>query len=251
MNVFDQINPATIERRDWQLWLLALMTILVLTLGIILLMYPAVFVSPATIPEALRNSFFGFCLLLPLMVVYLLDRQLTIRRLRRRLLEEQRVKARILEQASTDLVASLPGFSDFQDRLAMDYRRATHTEQPLSVVMVQVEASSGAADVGAASTVLGDAAKVLIGRLRREDSIYVFRPGVFAIILPGASGDHGEKVVERLREGLANAAGASLRFSSSLKVVNYPDQASTARELEQLAVSCFRGQLPVFSSSSP
>jgi hypothetical protein len=45
--------------------------------------------------------------------------------------------------------------------------------------------------------------------------------------------DTAERVCARLREGLADAAGASHRFQFELQVVNYPTHASSATELQQ------------------
>jgi GGDEF domain-containing protein len=245
MHVFDRIDAATLERRDWQLWALAMVCIFILTVGMALLMYPTVLASsegPGGV--ILRRSFFGFCVLCLLLEVYLLDRQLVIRQLRRRLVEEQRQKVRILEQAGADLLGSLPGFAHFQDRLAMEFRRAANIHQPLSLLMVGLRHLHDVSDAGGKATVEGDAAKVLIRKLRGEDSIYLFHPGVFAIVLPGVRGLDANRVAERLQEGLTDAAGAGNRFAAEIRMINYPEHASTARELEQMAVRCFPGKLP-------
>ena len=244
MRIFDKIDAATLERRDWQLWALAMVTIFVLTVGLAVLMYPAV-LSAAEGPSGvlLRRSFLGFCVLCLLLEVYLVDRQLVIRRLRTQLVEEQRLKASILEQASADLLGSLPGFSHFQDRLTMEFRRAANIQQPLSLLVVALKLSQGAAAAGGVAAAQGDAAKVLIRKLRGEDSIYLFRSGVFGIVLPGVRGADALGVAERLHEGLADAAGAGSRFTAEIRMINYPEHTSTARELEQMAARCFPEKL--------
>lgn len=240
MRIFDQIDPLAIDRRDSQLWMLAIAIILVLAAGVALLMYPAVVTGPLPLSGAtLRKVFIGFCVLCALLVGYLLDRQLVIRRLRRQLSEEQTQNARLLEQASADLLETLPGFSHFQDRLAMEFRRAANTQLPLSLVMVSLRPSPALSDTGGVATAFGDAAKALIRRLRREDSIYLFRLGVFGIVLPGLSGANANRVAERLDEGLTDASGASNRFSFDVRMLNYPEHSATAREMEQMAASCF------------
>lgn len=245
MRVFDKVNAATLERRDWELWALAMVCIFILTVGMALLMYPTI-LSSSEGPGGtlLRRSFFGFCVLCLLLEVYLLDRQLVIRQLRKRLVEEQRLKVRILEQAGADLLGSLPGFAHFQDRLAMEFRRAANMQQPLSLLMVSLKHSHGVSDPGGNAAAEGDAAKVLIRKLRGEDSIYLFHPGVFAIVLPGVRGTDANRVADRLQEGLTDAAGVSSRFVAEIRMINYPEHVSTARELEQMAVRCFPGKLP-------
>lgn len=250
MRIFDKIDREALDRREWQLWLLAMTTILILTGGMGLIMYPAVFSTPLTVGgDFLRRSFIGFCILCFLLEVYLLDRQVVIRKLRKQLAEEQRLKASILEQASADLLESLPGFSHFQDRLTMEFRRAAHTQQPLSLLIVGLRLMRELSAAGGTASVLGDAAKVLIRRLRREDSIYQFRPCVFGIILPGLPGADANRVAERLAEGLMDASGAGNRFSADIRMFNYPEHTTTARELEQVAAACFREIVPAATTA--
>lgn len=238
MRVFDRIDALTIDRRELHLWLLAMAVILILTTGMALLMYPAVFSSPVVLAGVtLRKVFFGFCALSILLVGYLTDRQLLIRQLRRDLLEEQAQNISLRHQASAELLETLPGFSHFQDRLAMEYRRANTTHQPLSLLIISLNPSHGMSDPKEIDASYGDAAKVVLRKLRREDSIYLFRPGVLGIVLPGTSGGDAYRVSERLGEGLRDASGASDRFSFDLRVVNYPEHTASAREMEQIARS--------------
>ena len=119
MTIFDQCDPTTLERREVQLWALALSAITILAVGLALLMYPAVFSDTVILGPTLRRAFFGFCALSVLLVGYLVDRQVTIRSLRKHLAEQQKRVTQIHQEASADLLETLPGFSHFQDRLAM------------------------------------------------------------------------------------------------------------------------------------
>jgi GGDEF domain-containing protein len=245
MRVFDRIEASTIERRDWQLWLLALAVILVLSGGVALLMYPAVFSQPLTMTgSTLHRVFFAFCLLCFLLVGYLMDRHIVIRRLRRQLAEELRTRVTLLEQASADLLENLPGVDHFQDRLAMEIRRAATMEQPLSVLIVGLKPSHDIEVTGGASTAYGDAAKAVIRRLRREDSIYIFRRGIFGIVLPGLSTSDAGSVSDRIEEGLTDASGVSNRFSFEIRSFNFPEHAKTTHELEKMAILCFPEEWP-------
>jgi len=242
MQLFDHIDPLAIERREWHLWLLTVAVITVLATGMALLMYPTVFSSPLVLAgSTLRKAFFGFCTLSILLIGYLLDRQLVIRQLRGDLLQEQAENIRLRHQAACQLLETLPGFSHFQDRLAMEYRRAKTIDQPLSMLIISLSPGQGETDPKEIDTSFGDAAKALLRRLRREDSLYLFRPGVFGIVLPGTSGGDAYRVAERLGEGLRDAAGASGRFSYDLRVVNYPEHTGSAHEMEQVARSFLPG----------
>ena len=238
MRVFDRIDPTTLDRRELHLWLLAITVILVLATGTASLMYPTVFSDPSILSgPTLRKTFFGFCALSLLLAGYFLDRQLTIHQLRRQLAEEQSRMMQIRHEASAELLESLPGISHFQDRLTMEYRRASNTQQSLSLLVVQLKPSREPLDAREIATCFGDAAKALIRTLRREDSIYQFRPGVLGILLPAVSAADAYRVSDRIADRLRAASGASERFSFHIGVVNYPGHVATAREMEKAVVS--------------
>jgi GGDEF domain-containing protein len=238
MNVFDKIDHETLERRGWQLSMLALVIIFVLGGGMALLMYPAVFGTTPWVPAPFsRTLFYGFCALWVLMVAYLLNRQYMVRHLRTRLVEERKKAARLREQASSELLGTLPGFGRFQDRLAMAFRRAAQSKEPLSLLLARLKLSDVFGGGPETQVAYGDAAKVLLRKLREEDSLYRFSSDVFGIILPNTSGAGAKQIAERLAEGLADASGASNRFSVDIQVVNYPEHTTTASEMERVAAT--------------
>jgi GGDEF domain-containing protein len=87
------------------------------------------------------------------------------------------------------------------------------------------------------SAALGDAARVLLRKLRTDDSLYHLSSGAFAMVLPNTGRAEVNQVVSRVEEGLADASGASNRFTFDVQVVNYPEQASSAYEMERIADS--------------
>ena len=79
---------------------------------------------------------------------------------------------------------------------------------------------------------LGDAAKAISRKLREQDSIYLLAYGHFGVILPGLDGIAAQRVSARLMEGLADAAGVSNRFTCKVSAITYPEQVSSAHDLE-------------------
>jgi hypothetical protein len=65
--------------------------------------------------------------------------------------------------------------------------------------------------------------------------------------LPGVDSLAARRVSSRLEEGLADAAGVSNRFSFTVHAISYPEQASSAHDLE-LAVT---GLLPEENLNQP
>lgn len=233
MQIFDRVDPKNLDRREMYLSLLGVVVIVIFAVGLALLMYPAVLSSQLVLSgRALRTAFFGFCLLSVLLVGYLLDRQLVIRQLRRKLMEELTRNIDLRREASADLLSTLPGLSNFQDRLAMEYRRSASAGWALSLLVVKLNPSGNLSDKGELTAAFGDAAKSMSRKLREEQSIYLFCPGFFGIVLPGADTANAHRMADRLTEGLHDAAGISGSFTSEIRVFNYPEHAATASELE-------------------
>jgi len=227
------IESAELERREIHLGLFACVAIIVLAAGMALLMYPAVFSNhDASGSRTPKVAYFGFCGLSCLLVAYLVDRQFTILRLRAQMATDRKQASEALRQASADLLATMPNFTTFEDRLAMEIRRAAVAELKLSVVAVTITLHPAFTEPSLSMAVLGDAAKAISRRLREEDSIYILRAGHFGVILPGVDQVGAKKVASRLVEGLSDAAGANNRFSFKVNSISYPEQTSSAHDLE-------------------
>ena len=91
----------------------------------------------------------------------------------------------------------------------MEFRRASTTQQALSLLTVQVKSSHELLDARDIATSFGDAAKALIHTLRREDSIYQFRSGVLGILLPDVSAAGAYRVSDWIADRLQAAAGVT------------------------------------------
>jgi len=234
MRVFSKITSDNLERREVHLTILTCSAIAILGIGMALLMYPAVFGGQAAPDRLLRVAFVGFCVLCFLLAAYMWDRQEMIRRLRRQLDQSRRQVAEVQKQASVELLNTLPNFSLFQDCLPMEFRRTVATLHNLSVLVVSVKLPANATfSEGKGIGLLGDAAKVLSRKLRRQDSVYILAPACFGIVLPNVDMAAAKKVSHLIAEGLTDAAGAGNRFPYEISVVNYPVHASGASELLQ------------------
>jgi GGDEF domain-containing protein len=243
MHFFDRIPSGSLERREMQLILTASVAIIILAGGLILFMYPVVFSAAAVSPNwTLSSAFFGFSVLSVLLAGYLVDRQLTIQRLRHQIAEDRRCSSVALKQASADLLQALPNFDSFRDRLPMEYRRATSAKYELSVLVAAIQLHAALPGSIEAASALGDAAKAIHRKLREEDSVYVLTAGYFGVILPGVGVSSAKRICSRISEGLTDAAGAANRFKFRIDALSYPDQASSAHDLE-LAVC---GLLPEY-----
>ena len=234
MRLFDRVERENLDRRELQLLVLAIGCILLLAAGLALLAYPVIFSHSFVLAGwTLKVYFFGFCGLCILLVGYLWERYRVVRGLRQQIGYELRRYAEFRQQAGRDLLAALPRFNQFQDRLVMEHRRASNLAEPFSVLVIKLTPAIDLSDQGEITAAFGDAARAVTGKLRREDSLYQFCPDAYGAILPGMGPDDARSVAGRLDEGLRDAEGAANRFSAIVKVFNYPQHGSTAHELEE------------------
>ena len=229
----NKIESGDLERREYHLSLFASLAIIVLAAGLALLMYPAVFANhDPSAPKTPQIAFFGFCTLSCLLAAYIVNRQFTIQRLRRQIAVDRKRASEALERASADVLDTMPNFATFEDRLAMEFRRALVADLKLSVLVVAVNLTPSASESGHGTAALGDAAKAISRKLREQDSIYILSPGFFGVILPDVDQKTAQRVSTRLSEGLSDAAGASDRYSFKINSISYPEQTSSAHDLE-------------------
>jgi GGDEF domain-containing protein len=238
------IRSRDLEQRELHLTIFACSAIVILAAGLALLMYPAVFANRELHPSRTPSiAFFGFCTLSCLLVAYIVDRQVTIRRLRHQIARDRKEASEALRQASADLLGTLPNFNAFEDRLAMEFRRAATANLNLSVLVITIKLPAAISEPSLGMSVLGDAAKAIARKLREEDSVYLLKPGFFGLILPGVDKVAAQRVCARLSDGLSNAADANERFSFKFDPISYPEQTSSAHDLE-LAVRFSAGIRP-------
>ena len=235
MMIFDQIRLQDIDRRNWQLWVLAIVMILVLAGGLALHMYTLAATPGFSLSQrAVLKIIIGFCALALLFASYLIDRLIVIARLRKDLDNERKLNLERRARGNKELLLTLFGPGQFCDRLALELQRAEHSKLPLSGLTIGLEVSPSLSDGDEIYAAFGEAVKAMMFKLRGEDSIYQFASGVFGILLPGTGSEEARGVAVRVADGLNEAMGISKRYSFDIHITNFPDHAKTAPEMEKL-----------------
>jgi hypothetical protein len=240
MQTLNRKDLDQLERRELQLTVLAAVFVLVQSAGLALLMYPVVFVHNESGNKwTMRVAFIGFCVLTVLFVGYLLDRQRLVRKLKANLLEQLERNIQITEQASADILQSMPGQDHFWDRLTMEHRRAMIRQQTLSLLLVQSKRGPGERTAEQNSAYAGDAAKAISRKLKPTDSIYNLSPDLFGVILPESDTAGAKRMVARVQQELQTVS-AKHGLTFDISVYNYPEDVQSAHELEEIV----KGMLP-------
>ncbi|HKV26234.1 MAG TPA: hypothetical protein VJN93_16680 [Candidatus Acidoferrum sp.] len=238
MATLDRKELDHLERRERNLTVLAAVYVFVQAVGLAALMYPLVFLrpEPGYNKWTLRVAYFGFCGLTLLFVTYLFDRQRLVHKLKQGLLEQLERNVQLRQQASVDVLQSMPGLDHFWDRLPMEHRRAMARNSALSLVLVHCTKSGASLNAKQREAAWGEAAKAMSGKLRPTDSIYNLSPDLFAIVLPETDSMNGKRVAFRLQEEL-QAIKAKHNLTFEIGVHNYPDQVKSSHELEDIVRS--------------
>jgi GGDEF domain-containing protein len=226
-----------LERREWNITLLAAVFVLVLATGLALFMYPLVFVHPDESRKwMLRVAFFGFCALTLLFVGYLFDHQRTVSKLKQQLLSELERNVELRHQAGVDLLQSMPDINHFWDRLTMEYRRAMTMQKNLSLLLVKTKIGGAPSKPEGNSAGWSDAAKAISRKLRPTDSIYRLAPDLLGIVLPETDTVNAKRVAMRLQEEL-QPVRANHGLAFDITSHNYPEHVKSAHELEDIVKS--------------
>lgn len=226
-----------LERRELHLTVLAAVFILVQAAGLAVLMYPLVFLRPDSGNKfAFRVAYVGFCVLTILFAGYLLERQRLVRKLKQNLIEQLERNVQLRQQASADILQSMPGQDHFWDRLTMEHRRAMTMHTALTLLLIQSSGGSSEKNPKQSEAAWGDAAKAMSGKLRPTDSIYNLSPKLFAIVLPETDTLNAKRVAVRLQEELQSVR-AKYGLAFEIGVHNYPEHVRSSHELEDIVKS--------------
>jgi GGDEF domain-containing protein len=226
-----------LERREWNITLLAAVFVLVLATGLALFMYPLVFVHPDESRKwMLRVAFFGFCALTLLFVGYLFDHQRTVSKLKQQLLSELERNVELRHQASVDLLQSMPDINHFWDRLTMEYRRAMTMQKTLSLLLVKTKVGAGSSKLDVNTAGWSDAAKAISRKLRPTDSMYRLAPDLLGIVLPETDTTNAKRIAVRLQDEL-QAVRANHGLAFDITAHNYPEHVKSSHELEDIVKS--------------
>ncbi|MGO8792155.1 MAG: EAL domain-containing protein [Terriglobia bacterium] len=172
----------SIERRDWHLWLLAFLVILILGVGLLSFMFPAAFWERSGVLQAPDRAFYGFSLMLVLTLVYLHQNQSKLREQKRKQWEEN-----LVHIAFHDPLTDLPNRLLLLDRLGLCVSRAKrHPDYLFAVLYMDLDRFKMIND--GMGHVVGDQLLVQVGRrlqscLRATDTVSRLGGDEFAILM--------------------------------------------------------------------
>lgn len=208
-------NLAKMEKRDWELWGIALGTGIVVSTGLLALAFPSAFFRRDTLHVEIsvpKEIFLGLVALLVLLNTYVISKRLELRRVRQRLI-------------STTLQGELVRLQSFMDPLTEVYNRRSLEEiahryisharrlgKPVTFLLIDVDRFKQVNTrfghlIG--DFVIVEIASLLRMAVRGSDAIVRYGGDEFLVILADTDRKGAAKVIERTTRSLEdwNAGG--------------------------------------------
>ena len=150
-------------------------------------------------------------------------------------LEGARLKERLTHQARTDSLTGLINHGTFQEQLRSDLQFGREHQQPLALVMLDIDDFKRINDVhghGVGDDVLKMVALTLAEAAGSDAHVCRVGGEEFTLIMPGCGSAVALDLAERIRTGIAGRRVGSLgRVTVSVGVAEAPTHARSAREL--------------------
>lgn len=130
-----------VERRDWELWILALATVVILSGGLFLVLLPAVFMGQQTIEIRANLSpqlVLGLLVLVLLLMAYLVHKQIQVRALRMRSIAEAWNFEVAHVQMLIDPLTQVFNRSALEEILGREIKRVQRKQSTLAFLYVDV-----------------------------------------------------------------------------------------------------------------
>lgn len=227
-SILAQVNRQLLrlERRDWELWVIVSLTGLLVSAGMLAILFPAAFLREDNIHfefNASRPLALGLVALVTLLNIYLASRRVEIRRLREELISKTIQNELVRQQSFTDPLTEIYNRHSLDDMAGRFISQARRSKKPLTLLLIDVD------DFKEVNTrfghltgdvVLADIATLLKGSVRGSDAAFRYGGDEFLVILAETSAANAKSVIGRIRAGLAewNRGGHLEDFVLSLSI---------------------------------
>jgi diguanylate cyclase (GGDEF)-like protein len=214
-----------LEKRDWELWAIVSLAGMLVSTGLLALLFRAAFKDDAVHFELTvsRPLVIGLFVLLALLNTYLVTKRFEVRRLREQIISTT-LQNRVTEQQSF-----IDPLTEIYNRRSLDgvatrlISHAKRRQSPLSLLMIDVNKFKQVNTRFGHLTgdfVLAEIAGILKSSIRGSDAVVRYGGDEFLILLADTATPGGQKVCQRINDKLNdwNEAGNLEKFRISLSI---------------------------------
>lgn len=144
------------------------------------------------------------------------------------------IVGQLSEAARTDRMTGLLNREGFEERYAHEFERARRTEQPLALVLGDLDGLKSINDCfghSAGDTALAQVGVILCRARRRIDAAARIGGDEFALVLPATDAAGGLELAERLREEVGALQGHGQKLTMSFGIAELPAIGATQERL--------------------
>lgn len=217
-----------IEKRDWELWAIVLTTGVAISSGLLVLTFPAAFMSDDS-PQlhfniaVSKELFLGLLTLLVLFSTYLLTKRLELRRTREQVITTTLQSELVRLQSFTDPLTEVYNRRSLEEISARFISHARRSKKPLSFLLVDADRFKEINTRFGHLTgdlVIAEIATLLKTSVRGADAVIRFGGDEFLIILVDTSQKGAATVIDRISRSVTawNADGHLKDFNLNLSI---------------------------------
>jgi len=227
-----QADLAKLERRDWWLWAMAMIVMLLLTAAVGSLSFPELFnFDDPYFQFSLNQSVRGLVGLVLLFNTYTIYQQVTTKRLRRQLSQQLTAMSQLQvraeefhQQATVDALTGLYNRRFAEDRLKAEINRSRRYGHPLTAVAIDLNDFKPVNDKyghAAGDQVLKEFAERLVAAIRVADLAVRMGGDEFLVILPECPVGQVQVMLSRLVPMEVNFQGQKIPVTFAAGWVGY------------------------------
>lgn len=215
-----------IERRDWELFVLLLGTGIVISLGLLFIVFPSTFYSNGNLHIDLTISkelFFGLISLLVLFNLYVIARKFEFRRTRQQLISSTIQNEIIRLQSFNDPLTEVYNRRSLDEMASRYVSRASRLKTDLTFLLIDVdrfkEVNSKFGHL-TGDVVLAEMAAILKSCVRGCDSVVRYGGDEFLVLLEEANIINADIIVQRITKALTgwNQRGQLHNFEVTVSI---------------------------------
>jgi diguanylate cyclase (GGDEF)-like protein len=197
---------ARVEKRDWELWSIALITSIALATGLLVVIFPAVFMRRGSLHlevSVSRELFLGLIVLVVLFNTYLFSKRLELRRVREELISTTIQGELFRLQSLKDPLTEVYNRRSLNDLAERFIRHALRLRNPLTFLMVDVnrfkEVNTRFGHL-TGDFVLSEVASMLRSAVRGSDAVVRYGGDEFIVILADTTSGGADTVIKRIKK---------------------------------------------------
>jgi len=246
-----------LSSRDWQLWSIGILVMLVISAGLLAVVFPSMSWHRNTDADGrmLPQFYFGFIALIILFNVYAVAQKRTVNSTRHELIRELVFSERMESMSMMDPITQILNLRGVEQALTHELARANRLGTDLTLMIMRLESLpvvNGRFGSSAGNKFLADVARLLKTTFRGSDIVARISQNEFLAVLPNTKEPQAECAQKRIEQAiddwnLSTRTGCEISFAYGImSYVTGTDAHDLLRAAQRKALAKGHSLIPVF-----